>query len=90
MKRGTKEMVGSLLCVAVILAVLVSIDPQVRMKASAMLDDPVGGAVTPFGDKITDLGDALVDAVKAQSIDNAPMLVFGVVGAMLFIFMLKM
>jgi hypothetical protein len=45
--------------------------------------------VSPFGDKITDLGDALVDAVKAQSIDNAPMLIFGVVGAILFLFMLK-
>jgi hypothetical protein len=89
MKRRTKETIGSLLCVAVILVVLVSVDPQVRMKAAAMLDDPVGGAVTPFGDKITDLGDALVDAIKSQSIDNAPMLVFGVVGAVLFIFMLK-
>jgi hypothetical protein len=89
MKRGTKETIGSLLCLAVILVVLVSVDPQVRMKASAMMDDPVGGAVTPFGDKVTDLGDALVDALKAQSIDNAPMLVFAVVGAVLFIFMLK-
>jgi hypothetical protein len=89
MKLGTKEAIGSLLCVAVILVVLVSIDPQVRMKAASMLDDPVGGAVTPFGDKVTDLGDALVDAIKAQSVENAPLLVFGVVGAVLFVFMLK-
>jgi hypothetical protein len=89
MKLGTKETIGSLLCVAVILVVLVSIDPNVRMKASSMLSDPVGGAVTPFGDKATDLGGALVDALKAQSIDNAPMLVFAVVGGVLFLFMLK-
>jgi hypothetical protein len=89
MKLGTKETLGSLLCLAVIVVVLVSVDPQVRMKASALLDDPVGGAVTPLGDKVTDLGDALFDALKAQSIDNAPMLVFAVVGGVLFLFMLK-
>jgi hypothetical protein len=89
MTRRAKETIGSLLCVMVILVVLVSFDPQVRMKAAAIVDDPVGGALTPFGDKVSDLGGTLFHAVKSQSIENAPLLVFGVVGAVLFIFMLK-
>jgi hypothetical protein len=89
MARGAKETIGSVLCALVILGVLVSVDPRVRMKASAILDDPMGGAVSPWGDKITDFGEAIVDALKAQSLENAPLLVFAVVGGMLFLFMLK-
>jgi hypothetical protein len=89
MARRAKETVGSVLCALVILGVLVSVDPQVRMKASAIFDDPMGGAVSPWGDQLKDLGGALVGALKEQSIENAPLLVFAVVGGMLFLFMLK-
>jgi hypothetical protein len=89
MKLGAKETIGSLLCLVVIMAVLASINPQVRMKAGAILDDPMGGAVTPWGDKITDLGGAVIDALKDQSIDNGPFLLFAVVSGVLFLFMLK-
>ena len=89
MKLGAKETIGSLLCLAVIISVLVSVDPTVRMKAGAILDDPIGGAVTPWGDRITDLGGSLIEALKDQSIDNGPFLIFAVVSGLLFLFMLK-
>jgi hypothetical protein len=53
------------------------------------LNDPVGGAITPLGDRVSDLGGALWMAAKDQSIENAPLLVFAVVGAVLFLFMLR-
>jgi hypothetical protein len=88
MIRRKRETIGSLLCLAVILAVLVSIDPRVQMSASAILDDP-GGTMSPLGDRISDFGDALLDALRDQSLDNAPMMIFAVVGGVLFLFMLK-
>jgi len=88
MIRRKRETIGSLLCLVVILAVLVSIDPRVQMAASAILDDP-GGAVSPLGDRFSNFGDALLDALRDQSLENAPMMIFAVVGGVLFLFMLK-
>ena len=45
--------------------------------------------LTPWGDQVSDLGNALMSAVRHQSIENAPLLVFAAVGAVLFVFMLK-
>jgi hypothetical protein len=87
--KGSKETIGSVLCLIVILGVLVTMDPRVRMKAGAIVSDPIGGAVTPWGDRVTDLGGTLLGALKDQSIDNAPFLIFAVVGGLLFLFMLK-
>jgi hypothetical protein len=89
MMKGSREMIGSLLCALVILGVLVSVDPRVRMKAAAVASDPIGGAVSPWGDRLSDLGGALLDSVRDQSLENAPLLVFAVVGGVLFLFMLK-
>jgi hypothetical protein len=88
MIRRKRETIGSLLCLAVILAVLVSIDSRVQMSASAILDDP-GGTMSPLGDRVSDFGDALLDALRDQSLENAPMMIFAVVGGVLFLFMLK-
>lgn len=87
--RGGKETIGSVLCALVVLGVLISVDPRVRMKATAILQDPMSGAVSPFGDRVGDLGRALMDALRLQSMENAPLLVFAVVGGLLFLFMLK-
>jgi hypothetical protein len=48
-----------------------------------------GDGLTPWGDRVSDLGTALMSAVRHQSIENAPLLVFAAVGAVLFVFMLK-
>ncbi|MGH9313139.1 MAG: hypothetical protein ACRD09_02735 [Vicinamibacterales bacterium] len=89
MIKGGRETIGGVLCLAVILGVLAFVDPRVRMKAKAIVDDPMGGAVTPWGDRVGDFGGALLDALRDQSLENAPLLVFAVVGGMLFLFMLK-
>ena len=47
------------------------------------------GSLTPWGDRAGDLGSALWYAVRTQSIDNAPLLVFATVGTVLTIFMLR-
>jgi hypothetical protein len=89
MIKGVRETLGSALCFVAVLAALVSVDPRVRMKVSSVLEDPAGGMVAPWGDRLGDLGSALFDAARDQSLENAPLLIFGFVGAMLLLFMLR-
>jgi hypothetical protein len=70
-----------------IMGALVSIDERVRAQFFELLSG--GDGVSPWGDRISDLGGALVSAIRYQSIENAPLLIFATVGAVLFLFMLK-
>ena len=47
------------------------------------------GGVTPWGDRFGDLVNALWNAARTQSLDNAPVLVFVTVGTVLTLFMLR-
>jgi hypothetical protein len=86
MTRGIKQGFISTAIFAVVLGALVSIDDRVRERFTAVLS---GGAVTPWGDRVGDLGDALMGALRHQSIENAPLLIFAAVGAVLVVFMVK-
>jgi hypothetical protein len=86
MTRGIKQGFVSTAIFAVVVAALVSIDERVRERFSALV---TGGQVTPGGDRLSDLGEALMAALRYQSIENAPLLVFVAVGAVLFVFMVK-
>jgi hypothetical protein len=70
----------------VVLFALVSADPRVHDHVSELFG---GASIGPWGDRLGDLGSAVWMAVKDQSIDNAPMLVFATVGAVLTLFMFK-
>jgi hypothetical protein len=89
MKLGGRQAIASAAVFSVILAVLVSIDDRVRDRFNDLVYGGTGGTFTPWGDRAGDLGSALVAAARYQSIENAPLLVFAAVGAMLFVFMLK-
>jgi hypothetical protein len=87
LKLGLRDGVISATVFGVVLFALVSADPRVHDH----LFDLFGGAgsIGPLGDRLGDLGSALWMSVKDQSIDNAPMLVFATVGAVLTLFMFK-
>jgi hypothetical protein len=72
---------------AIVLGGLVSIDERVRDRFLAVVhgDD----ALTPWGDRVSDLGGALMTAVRNQSIENAPLLIFATAGGVLFLFMFR-
>ena len=72
---------------AIVLGGLVSIDDRVRDRFLALVhgDD----ALTPLGDRVSDLGGALMTAVRNQSIENAPLLIFATAGGVLFLFMFR-
>ena len=72
---------------AAVLLVLVSVDERVRDRFTALVSGD--HSLSPWGDRAGDLGGALISAVRYQSLENAPLLVFAAAGAVLFAFMLK-
>jgi hypothetical protein len=72
---------------AIVLGGLVSIDERVRDRFGALVQG--NESLSPWGDRVSDLGGALVSAVRTQSIENAPLLVFATVGGLLFLFMFR-
>ena len=83
-KAGIRQSVLSLIVFVIILAGLVSVDTRVRDGVTNLVS---GGDGLPH--RATALGSALVSAIKHQSIDNAPVLVFATVGTVLFLFMVR-
>jgi hypothetical protein len=72
---------------ALVLGALVSIDQRVRDR---FLDFITGGdGIATWGNRLADLGGALMSALRYQSIENAPLLIFATVGAVLFLFMVR-
>lgn len=71
----------------IVLGGLVFVDPRVRDRMSALLYG--GDGVSSAGGRAAELGDALMTAVRYQSIENAPLLIFATVGIVLFLFMVK-
>jgi hypothetical protein len=87
LKLGIRDTAVSAAVFGVVLFALVSADPRVHDHVSELFGG--SASVGPWGDRLTDLGSAVWMAVKDQSMDNAPMLVFATVGAVLTLFMLK-
>jgi hypothetical protein len=83
-KAGIRQSVLSLIVFVIVLAGLVSVDTRVREGVTNLAS---GGDSIP--NRVTQLGGAVVSAIKHQSIDNAPLLVFATVGTVLFLFMVR-
>lgn len=88
MVRGLREGVGSIVSVAIVLMVLVSMDPRVKTRVADLFHDPVAGGMTA-GSRLGELGQALWLAARDQSVEHAPLVVFFAAGAVLVLFMLR-
>jgi hypothetical protein len=71
----------------IVLGGLVSVDARVRDRFSNLISG--GDDLTPWGDRFSDLVHALISAIRYQSIENAPLLIFATVGIVLFLFMVR-
>ena len=87
LKFGIKQAALSGGVFAALLFALVSFDSNVQGRFSELLAGE--GHVSSFTGRASMLGDALLSAAKSQSIENAPMMVFAAVGAVLFLFMVR-
>ena len=87
MKLGVRQTVASVAVFAALLTMLVSIDGRVRDRFTELVSG--GDGVTSLGDRANELGSALLSAARHQSIENAPLVVFAAVSAVLVLFMLR-
>jgi hypothetical protein len=87
MKRGIRQMLVSLGVFAIVLLGVVSVDPVVRERFSDLV--AASGSASSLSDRSMELVDSLGSAVKHQSIENAPLMIFATVGAVLFVFMVR-
>lgn len=87
MKLALRQYVLSIAVLGIVLGGLVSVDERVRDRLSALVHGD--GALSPWGERAGDLGNELWTAVRHQSLENAPLLVFATVGCVLFVFMFR-
>jgi hypothetical protein len=73
---------------AVILLVLVSFDDRVREQVQLRLSSP-SAVVSEAGHGLKSLSSVVMDALREQSLDRAPLLIFVFGAVMLLLFMLK-
>ena len=86
-KLGLRQGVLSSLVFGGVLFALASVDARVRERVGDVVSG--GDGISPWGDRVSDLGSALFTAIRHQSIENAPLLLFATVGAVLFVFMFR-
>lgn len=86
-KFGVRQAVVSGGVFVILVLSLVSVDARVQERFTELVAGH--GSVSSFTDRASQLGDALATAVRYQSIENAPMVVFATVGALLFLFMVR-
>ena len=83
------EVAGSVFCFLAVLTALVAVDVRVRERVVLLFAEASGDSVASWSDRLNSLVDAIVQAARDQSIDNAPMLIFAIVAAVLVVFMLR-
>jgi hypothetical protein len=84
-----RDWAGSAIGFLAVLAVLVALDPRVAHRLSRIAASSPGGEFRGVADQAGSLGSALLMALKDQSIDHAPMLVFTAVAVLLVGFMVR-
>jgi len=88
-KLQTRDFVSSALGFGLVLTTLVIMDPRVSHKFSRTFYPSPAEKLMSWGERLLDFGNAVLMAVREQSIDNGPMLVLTVVGILLVAFMLR-
>jgi hypothetical protein len=84
MKRGMRQGVVSAAVFGLIVLALAWTDDRVR----ELVVSEASGAST-WGSRAGDIGSVLISAARHQSIENAPLMVFAIVGAVLVLFMIR-
>ena len=88
-KLQARDYLGSIFGFGLVLTTLVVLDPRVSYKFSRTFYPSPTEKLLSWGERLADLGSAVLAAMRDQSIDNGPMLVLTVVGILLVAFMLR-
>jgi hypothetical protein len=84
MKLGVRQGAASAAMFGLMLLALMWADDRVRDIVTSQ-----AGSASSWSSRASDIGTVMLGAVRHQSIENAPMVVFAVVGALLVLFMLR-
>lgn len=87
MRRATVEPLMSALGVLALVGALVVFDPRVRDQVSTIISRDSARATLMT--TVADLASAVILSVRDQSLEHAPLVVFGVAAAVLVTFMLR-
>ncbi len=86
MKVGVRESAVSFAVFVGLIVALTTVDPNLHQRMGDLVS---GGGVSGLSGRASDVGGALWMALRTQSIENAPMVVFATVGVLLTLFMFK-
>ena len=89
MHRRSRDLILSAVCLIVVLAGLIAIDPRVRDRFTAALGTATHTGASEWVAQADAIGSAVVQAARHQSVDQAPLVIFTVVAGLLVIFMLR-
>jgi hypothetical protein len=90
MRRSFGDAMISVGALALLVLMLAASDVRVREQILLRVHAGATSAqMASAGTKVHDLVDVIVDAVKDQSIEHAPLLIFVLAGGALFLFMLR-
>jgi hypothetical protein len=87
-RRSWREAVMTAAGLIIILTALVSFDPRVREQVEFRLSSPTA-VVTDAGHGLQNMTDVVLDALREQSLDRAPLLIFVFGAGVLLLFMLR-
>jgi hypothetical protein len=87
MKLGIRQAIVSASVFVGLLLVLAFWDGRVRQQVGDVLHGDA--QMSSLGSRAAELGGVIISAIRYQSIDNGPMVVFAAVGAVLVLFMLR-
>lgn len=88
-RPGIGEAMASVICVVAVLGTLIAIDPRVQIRLTALVSEASSDPLSTWGQRVGRFTDAVAQAARDHSIDQAPLLVFTVVAAALLFFMLR-
>ena len=90
MRRVINDALISVGALIVLIVGLVSVDERMRERLAAALSDPPSSAqLVSAGNRVHDVAAVLIMAAKDQSIEHAPLMIFGVAATILVLFMLR-
>jgi hypothetical protein len=89
MRRGLGEALMSLGALALLLSALVLFDDRVRDQLSFRISNHPSAQLTAAGEQVRNMTEVIIDAIRDQSIQHAPMLIFVLAAVVLVLFMLR-
>jgi hypothetical protein len=90
MRRAISDALISLGAVLLLLAALVSIDDRVRERVAGLVTSPPSSAeIAGVGAQIQNVSTVMYKAARDQSVEHAPLVIFGVAAVVLVLFMLR-